>query len=363
MSPDAKLTVSEFVQIANETFQFTFPEIFIEGEVNSFKVNQSKFVFFDLRDSESTVSCFMMLFQMRFPLENGMRVVVRATPKITNWGKFSLTVSQISPVGQGSIKKSLDLLRTKLSTEGIFANKRPLPEVISKIAVISSKDAAGYHDFIKILSERWSDLQIDLAHVQVQGFTAPDQIVRALHYFNEKSSHDIIAIIRGGGSADDLAPFNDEVLARAIAASKIPTVTGIGHEVDETLADLAADIRTSTPSNAAQLITPDKNTAISQIYSDLTHTRTYLLDQITYVSQDLRTEISTLSTHLHHQIDRRLAEVTSLRSLAEQLDPETVLARGYATITGSPTLGQIVNITTSKNFIQAEVKNVKKRNT
>ena len=133
------------------------------------------------------MGCFMMKFALRFPLEDGMKVCVRAIPKLTNWGKFSLTVQAVVPVGEGSLKKSFELLKKKLTAAGLFApeKKRPLPENIVKIGVISSTQAAGYADFCKILNERWGGLTVLTAHTQVQGMTAADQIIRALKYFNE----------------------------------------------------------------------------------------------------------------------------------------------------------------------------------
>ena len=238
MNNELIYSVTEFQAICNEILENAFTGVVIEGEIASYKLNQGKYVFFDLKDAESSVGCFMMAFAQRFPLEDGMKVRIRALPKLTKWGKFSLTVQAVMPVGEGSIKKSLELLKKKLTAEGLFApeRKRRLPEEIEKIGVISSTQAAGYADFCKILNERWGGLNVQVAHTQVQGIVAADQVIRALQYFNERSEVQVIALIRGGGSADDLAVFNDEKLVRAIAASKIPVITGIGHEVDTSLA-------------------------------------------------------------------------------------------------------------------------------
>ena len=225
-----RLQVSDFIAVFNQTMEYAFPVVEIEGEVASFKVNQGKFVFFDLKDAGGSVNCFMMLFQLRVPIEDGMKVIVTATPKLTQWGKFSLTVKAIRPSGEGSIKKSFELLRAKLDQEGLFApeRKRSLPAIPQHIGVISSKQAAGYADFIKIMNDRWGGVRIDVAQVAVQGADAPDQIIRALEYCNTREDlPDVIVIIRGGGSADDLSAFNDEQLVRAIAASRVPTLTGI----------------------------------------------------------------------------------------------------------------------------------------
>src|SRR5690606_24238390 len=164
------------------------------------------------------------------------------------------------------------------SQEGLFApeRKRPIPEMPNTIGVISSQDAAGYQDFIRILEDRWGGVTVKLAHVQVQGEQAPAQIERALEYFNSLSEPaDVLVMIRGGGSLEDLWAFNTEPVVRAVAGSRTPIVVGVGHEQDESLADLAADVRAATPTHAAQLVVPDKQALIRQ----LTHTRERLRDQ------------------------------------------------------------------------------------
>ena len=263
---ETKFSVSDFIAYCNQTLEYAYTGCTIEGEVSEMKTSQGKWVFFSLKDEGGSIDCFIPIWQLRVPIEDGMKVLVRGTPKLTNWGKFSFTIQAIQPVGQGNIKKSYELLKKKLTAEGLFApeKKRPLPRDLTKIGVISSAQAAGYADFIKIVNERWGGLEILVCHTQVQGLVAPDQIIRALNYLNEHSEVEVIAIIRGGGSADDLACFNDEKLVRAIAASKIPVITGIGHEVDESLSDLAADVVASTPSNAAQMLTKDKKAEIRE---------------------------------------------------------------------------------------------------
>ncbi|MBR5939273.1 exodeoxyribonuclease VII large subunit, partial [Candidatus Saccharibacteria bacterium] len=266
-----KFSPTDLVSVMNQTLEYGYSNVLIEGEVASFKINQGKWVFFDLKDEESSVSCFMTLYQMRVPLEDGMKVIIRGTPKVTKWGKLSITVQAIQPTGEGSLKKAYEALKKRLSEEGLFEpkKKRGIPDDLTRIGVISSVQAAGYADFVKIVNSRWGGLKIQVAHTQVQGLDAPDQIISALKYFNEKNEVQIIAIIRGGGSADDLACFNDEELVRAVAASKIPVITGIGHEVDESLVDLAADIRASTPSNVAELLTPDKESILRGILTSV----------------------------------------------------------------------------------------------
>ncbi len=362
-NPQQVYTVSDFRAVCNQILETAFTGVVVEGEVASYKVNQGKFVFFDLKDDNASVGCFMMLFAQRFPLEDGMRVRVRAVPKLTNWGKFSLTVQQVQPVGEGSLKKSFELLKKKLAEEGLFdaAKKRPLPDKILKIGVISSTQAAGYADFCKILNERWGGLTVLTAHTQVQGMAAADQIIRALKYFNEHGEVDVIAVIRGGGSADDLAVFNDEALVRAIAASKIPVITGIGHEVDESLCDLAADVVASTPSNAAQMLTRDRREVIASIKSDVKRINNLLNTKIDELTGVNRSEIARIAQEIYHKIEVLGTEVSGQIKILAQLNPENVLARGYALVRGDVAVGSDIDIETKKQMITANVKAIKEK--
>lgn len=363
MEPVQVYSVSDFQAVCNQIMETAFSGVVIEGEVASFKINQGKFVFFDLKDEESSVGCFMMKFALRFPLEDGMKIRVRAAPKLTKWGKFSLTVQAIMPVGEGSLKKSFELLKKKLGTEGLFApeKKRMLPENIAKIGVISSTQAAGYADFCKILNERWGGLEVQVAHTQVQGMAAADQIIRALQYFNERAEVQVIALIRGGGSADDLAVFNDEALVRAVAASKIPVITGIGHEVDESLCDLAADVVASTPSNAAQMLTRDKVTLMAGIRAEIKRTNNLLNTKIDEVVNANRDEMQRVGQKIVVKITTTEGEVAAQRKILAQLNPEKVLERGYALVRGEVKMGETIEVVMRRAEIKAKIMAIKER--
>ena len=357
----ALLSVSDFIAIVNQTFEYAYPTVEIEGEVASFKVNQDKYVFFDIKDSGGSLGCFMTVWQLRVPIEDGMKVVVSAIPKLTQWGKFSLTVKSVRPSGEGALKKSFELLKTKLDKEGLFApeRKRSLPSVPSHVAVISSTQAAGYADFIKIIGDRWGGLRVDVAHAQVQGVDAPDQIIKALNYFNSRDDlPEVIVIIRGGGSADDLSAFNDEQLVRIIATSRIPTLVGVGHEIDESLADMVADVRAATPSNAAQILVPDK--------AEIIRTVQY---QVGSLIPRVENAISQHSVYINSLLDKSLAktedclsvyfdQLRAIRNVLSQLNPQVVLARGYALVRGLQKVGVLIEVETNRSIIKAEVKNV-----
>lgn len=352
------LSVSDFIALTNQTLDTAYPVVTIEGEVASFKENQGKYVFFDLKDDGGSVGCFMMLWQLRQPISDGMKVVITASPKLTNWGKFSLTVQSIRPSGEGSIKKSYELLKKKLEVEGLFAleRKRALPSVPQRVAVITSTQAAGYADFVKILNDRWGGLNIEVAHVQVQGAPAADQIIRALRYFNgQETLPEVIAIIRGGGSADDLAVFNDEPLVRAIAESRVPILTGIGHEVDECLADLVADVRAATPSNAAQLLVPDRGEIIRRAHQQAVSIGQQLTSRIDNFSEQTRYNLERAFHRTREQLAFSFERLGMLRLAVAQLDPRAVLKKGYALVRGEQKIGATIEIELDTKQLRAEV--------
>lgn len=376
-------TPTELVALVNQTLEYAYSAVLLTGEVASFKVNQEKWVFFDIKDEESSISCFMPVWSLRVPLEDGMKVVVRGTPKLTRWGKFSFTATAVQPVGEGSLKKAFELLKKKLSGEGLFDinKKRPIPADLTRLGVISSTQAAGYHDFIKIINARWGGMKVYTAHTQVQGMDAPDQIMRALKYFNERGDVQMIAILRGGGSADDLSCFNDEALVRAIAASKIPVITGIGHEVDETLCDLAADVRASTPSNAAEMLTPDREEEMTKVYRTLKQCHQTILQKVEWAQNENASKVKKVSQGLiskyiepmlksnadkmQYALQKVQSECGNAQNmifnklrLLEALNPEKILRQGYAILTGKVSPGDVVKITTFKQEIKAEVKEI-----
>lgn len=360
----AIFSVSDFIAVTNQVFETAYPSVEVEGEVSSFKVNQGKFIFFDIKDAGGSVGCFMTVWQLRVPIEDGMKVIVTATPKLTQWGKFSLTVRAVRPSGEGALKKSFDILKAKLDTEGLFSpeRKRPLPRIPKYVGVISSTQAAGYADFVKIVNDRWGGMKIDVAHVQVQGASAPDQIIRALNYFNmQEILPEVVVIIRGGGSADDLSAFNDELLVREIAASRIPTLVGVGHEIDESLSDLAADVRAATPSNAAQLLVPDRSEIIRATKVQVQSLLPRILQMIEQYRIEIKSELLRALDTTFRITEEYSNRLSNLKQVLAQLDPHTVLARGYALLRGPHNVGSLVEIETNTIILKAEVKDVHKK--
>jgi len=363
-NPQVRLSVSDFVALVNQTFDYAMPSIVIVGEVSGFNVRQNKWVRFKLKDEQSAVDFFGSVFQVRQPIEDGMMVAVVGRPRLSDkWG-FSVSVQSIQPVGEGSIKRSFDLLKKKLEAEGLFdeSRKRPLPELPAHVGVISSTQAAGYADFVKILNERWGGMRVDVAHTLVQGVNAPGQIIRAIEHFNGSGEPpEVIVIVRGGGDPDDLAAFNDETLVRAIAASRIPTLVGVGHEVDVTLADLAADLRAATPTNAAQLLVPDRRELIERSRSIVQRIMPTLERRV----QDGRREVLDVMEVPERLIFERLRsmkdETINTLRLLRQYDPDIVLARGYALVRGKDGIGSMIEIERKDDYITAEVKDVRQK--
>ena len=332
---DIVLSPSDFVGVLNQTLEFAYPSVIIYGEIANFRVSKNRWVYFDLKDELSSVKFFGTVYHLPGPLEDGLTVQVRGTPRLHQLYGFSVNIMTIQPVGAGSIKKAASLLEAKLTKEGLFdpGRKRPLPYPPQSIGLITSGESAAYHDFVKILGQRFGGIDIKLADVQVQGEASPQQIVRAIEYFNQYAEPpEVLVITRGGGSADDLAAFSNEMVVRAVAGSRIPTIVAIGHEVDISLAELAADQRASTPSNAAELLTPDKKAVIAILDSNLKSMAEYVKALIVSQTEYLRNQTISLYGSLDNILARALSKLDSQNELLLALNPHAVLGRGYAIV-------------------------------
>lgn len=335
MASEVEVSVSEFVALFNQTLEFAYPSITIVGELANFRVSKNRWVYFDLKDEQCTVKFFGTVYQMPGPLEDGMILKVRGQPRLHNQYGFSVNIQQVQPAGEGSIRKAADLLKAKLLKEGLFdgSRKRLLPYPPQRIGLITSGQSAAYADFVKVLGARWGGLGVELIDTQVQGEIAPQQIVAALAQFNSLSEPpDVVVFIRGGGSAEDLAAFSTEQVTRAVAASRVPTLVAIGHEIDLSLAELAADQRASTPSNAAELLVPDKKhvqkelTDIAQTLGHAAQTQMKAMsDGFTVIQRELYRDAQDVLKTAQVQLD-------GAQRVLAALDPEAVLRRGYAIV-------------------------------
>ena len=238
--------------------------LFIRGELSNYKVYPSGHHYFTLKDETGALRCVMFrssAVRLRFRPENGMKVI--AFGRITVFprdGAYQLYCGDLTPDGVGDLHVAFEQLKAKLLAEGLFAqeHKKPLPAMPEKIALITSGAGAAVQDMIRILGRRWPLTKILVMPVRVQGTEAPAEIAGAIRYANRWNVADLIITGRGGGSIEDLWAFNDERVARAIFASEIPVVSAVGHEPDVTISDFVADVRAATPSNGAELVTPDR---------------------------------------------------------------------------------------------------------
>jgi exodeoxyribonuclease VII large subunit len=335
MLPDEVITVSDFISLFNQTLEYAYPIVVIEGELANLRISKNKWLYFDLKDENSTLKFFGTVYNMHWPLENGMLLKVSCYPKLHNLYGLSMQIQAIELSGEGSIKRSAVLLEQKLRLEGLFYEdkKRPIPYPPQKIGLITSSQSAAYADFVKIINSRWQGIEIDLIDVQVQGEIAITQIATAIEHFNKNSNnYEALVVIRGGGSPEDLAAFSSEAVTRAVAGSLVPTLVAIGHEIDVSLAELAADYRASTPSNAAELLVPDRKTYVNQ----LNRTKTDLKNLVLSFTKDYSRKLKENSVYLQKlatsQLEGQLEKLNNRRQLLNAYNPESVLSRGYAVV-------------------------------
>lgn len=325
---------SEFVAVFNQTLELAYPLVHIEGEINNFRLSKGKWIFFDIKDELSSIRCFGYYGNLRLPVEDGMLVRLVSSPELHNLYGFSLKIIDLMPIGEGSIKQSADLLKRKLESEGLFLvdRKRPMPQIPKKIGLITSSEAAAYGDFVKIVNDRWPLVEIDFIDTKVQGDQSAEEIINALERFNFSADVDVIVITRGGGASSDLLTFQEEKLVRAIASSRIPTLVAIGHERDYSLAELVADARASTPSNAAEIITPSQSQIISSYYSSLDSIKLMLQQRLGYFHRDVVSISKIIRQKVEHLIDVKEMSLAELSLLIEAYNPKQILKRGYTTV-------------------------------
>lgn len=358
-------SVAQFIAYVNDTFKAIWDpaQVAIEGEVTGFRISQGQWVNFDLKDEEALVSVFMVLRNLGVPLQDGMRVRLYGYPRIyPKYGKFSFSADRIEIVGEGGLRKALELLRQKLLAEGLFdlTRKRNLPRFPRRIALIASRESAAYGDFLRILTERWNGIEIDVYHVLVQGKDAPESLVSALQTVSAKGPeiYDALIMTRGGGSLEELMAFNDERVVRAVFASTVPTLVGIGHERDITLAEEVADVRGSTPTDCARRLVPDKRDVLHEIATleegainaleTLIQDRVHRIERafmgvdrwLQTVTHRLMTSEGDVHDRLSRWHERLKSQVDTMERVIRSADPDLILRRGYALVTGAS--GQVI---------------------
>lgn len=242
-----------------------FPLIWVEGEISNLARPSSGHIYFSLKDSHSQVRCAMFAMRARlvnFKIENGQHVLIRAKVSLYEGrGDYQLIAEHMEEAGAGALQRAYEILKQRLAAEGLFepAHKRTIPKIPKAIGVITSPTGAAIRDILSVLSRRFPSMPVYIYPAAVQGQAAAKQIVKAIELANEHNVCGVLIVARGGGSLEDLWPFNEEIVARAIYDSELPIVSGVGHEIDFTIADFVADQRAPTPSAAAELCTPDSS--------------------------------------------------------------------------------------------------------
>jgi exodeoxyribonuclease VII large subunit len=370
------LTVSELNQSTQRLLEECFPAVWVEGEISNLVRPTSGHIYFTLKDQKAQIRCAMFRLKsqrLNFELRNGLLVQVLAKVSLyPDRGDYQLIVDSIEMAGDGLLKKAYEALVLKLTKEGLFeaALKKTLPRLPKQIGVITSPTGAAIRDILSVLKRRFPSIPIIIYPTKVQGAEAMLEIVRAITIANKHQIADVLILARGGGSLEDLWPFNEERVARAIFDSKIPIVTGIGHEIDFTIADFVADRRAPTPSAAAELIVPDQNAFSQQLMAF----ENRLINEITKYCQRLAQRLDGLQKQIRHpgqhianQLQRTALLSTRLQIVIQQILKTKDLAlknamRALDTVSPLATLnrGYAIVCLEENNHLVKSIKEVKK---
>lgn len=358
-NPTRVLSVSELNRMARDVLERSFPLFWISGEISNMTRAASGHWYFSLKDSSAQVRCVMFRGRNSYldwqPRE-GDKVEARAVVTLYEArGDFQLTIEFLQRAGLGALFEAYERLKQKLEAEGLFdpARKKPIPEHPKRIGIVTSPDAAALHDVLTTLRRRMPSIPVVIYPTPVQGKDAAPRIAAAIHAASSRAECDVLIICRGGGSIEDLWQFNEEIVARALADCRIPTISGVGHETDFTIADFAADRRAPTPTAAAELVAPDRTTLLrqlQQVQQQLARQMGYMLQrrmqQLDYLAKRLISpaqQIKNQSRHLQQlrirlntamnaRLQRQQQALLRLEQNLNHLNPAGVLNRGYALV-------------------------------
>ncbi len=358
-------SVTTLTQAIKQTLEDGFFTIWVEGEISNLATPRSGHVYFTLKDEAAQLRAVIFKSAarlVRFELENGMQVLLRGSLSVYEArGEYQLIVSRAEPRGAGALQAAFEQLKRRLEAEGLFdpAHKRPIPLLPKKIGVVTSPTGAAIRDILNIVNRRFANAHVLIAPTRVQGAEAPAEIVRAIEMLNRLPDVDALIVGRGGGSLEDLWAFNEESVARAIFASRIPVISAVGHEIDFTIADFVADLRAPTPSAAAELVVRNKadlaQTLAAQ-HARLKQAMRHLLDRSRAAAahaarrvsdprrrvNELQQRVDDLSQRLaramRHALERKQAQRDTLIAKLDALSPLAVLAKGYAICRNAATL-------------------------
>ena len=337
--------------------------VFVAGEISNFTNHyRSGHLYFSLKDGQCAVKAVMFARyaeRLRFLPEDGMRVIARGRVSVYEaTGQYQFYVEDLQPDGVGALSLAFEQLKARLGKEGLFSRKKPIPRFPKRVGVVTSPSGAAVHDIVTVLGRRYPAAEVVFCPVAVQGADAAPQITRAVERFNALGCADVLIVGRGGGSLEDLWPFNEEIVARAVAASRIPVISAVGHETDFTICDFAADLRAPTPSAAAELVVPDRAKLLEAVRDRRRRMRqaaekriedargrvdvlagSRMLKNPLERPELLRVKIDRLASALSGGIERKAAACRNRLSEAagrlNDLSPLAVLSRGYAVACGA----------------------------
>ncbi len=321
LAPERKIwSVSELTARISNVLSTQFSNLWVEGEVSNYRPAQSGHLYFTLKDAKAQVRCVcfrQQAMRLKFRPEDGLKLIVRGSISVYEpRGEYQIYVEHIEPSGIGALQLAFEQLKKRLAAEGLFdeGRKKLLPVLPRRIGVVTSPKGAAVRDIIRILRRRFPNLHLIVYPVRVQGEGAAEEIAGALNYFSLKKSVDVILLARGGGSIEDLWAFNEEPVARAIAACTIPIVSGVGHETDFTIADFVADVRASTPSAAAEIVVKSRQ----EFQRHLLELEHKISHRLRYLLLEYRHHLKELTTHIGF---RRIEDL--LRRYRQQTDELT----------------------------------------
>ncbi|MEO7362414.1 MAG: exodeoxyribonuclease VII large subunit [Gemmatimonadaceae bacterium] len=335
-SPESAIAVHTLTSAAKDLVEGAFPALWVRGEISDFKAHRNGHWYFSLRDANAQIKCVVWSAQTRripAPPDDGMQVLAKG--QMTVWpvrGDLQFSVTNIDAEGDGLWRKALELTRKRLEVDGLLdpARKRALPRFPQRIVVITSPDGAALHDIVKVARGRSPDVEIIVVAAKVQGEGAPEELIAAIERVGRWSNADLLIIGRGGGAREDLWAFNDERVARALAASPIPTISGVGHEVDITICDLVADVRAATPSAAAEIAVPSRRELAAHVRSLAGRLQSGVKRRQDRGVAALNRVKSRLSLGAVRVAERRRARLGTATAQLHALSPLATLQRGYA---------------------------------
>lgn len=362
----------------------TLQDIWVQGEISNFVHHSSGHFYFTLKDEQSQLPCAMFRWAnegLEFKLEDGMKIIARGGIDVyTPQGRYNFIISEVHPKGIGELYLRFLQLKEKLAKEGLFdvKFKKPIPPFPKRIGIITSPTGAALQDMINIMKRRFPCAGILLIPTLVQGREASDDIVRSIRLLNTYKQVDVAILGRGGGSIEDLWPFNEEKVARAIFNSQVPIISAVGHESDFTISDFVADLRAATPSAAAELVVPDKNEVIRQINSQretlaqnfINMLRMHkkhvegmssalrpkiILDRIIQYQQHTDDLFSKLTMKMDHNMELYLGRLSALTEMLGAVSPLSTLKRGYSITLKLPEEYAIDTIEKVKNGDEVKV--------